>query len=76
MPKQPTVEEIDELCSMIEDLIGILLKWKPEHVSDEDRQTILQAMYRTGILTDPRKTVASMVHSEIMKTSPTGVRTS
>lgn len=60
MMMQRAADEIDGLRTRIVELLEILRNWEPDHASAEDRRTIMQAMYQTGILTDPAETLRNM----------------
>lgn len=59
--------EIDGLRGRMVELLGILRNWEPDHASAEERQTILQAMYQTGILADPTETLRNMMEADFAR---------
>jgi len=56
--------EIAGLRGRMVELLEILRNWEPDSASAEERQTILQAMYQTGILNDPTKTLRNMTEAD------------
>lgn len=52
--------EVTTLKGTMMELLEILRQWEPDHASGEDRQTILRAMYQTGVLHDPAATIEAM----------------
>ena len=66
MMLQRAADEIDGLRNRMLELLEILRQWEPDHASAEERRTILQAMYQTGI--DPTETLRNM--AEVPKYGP------
>lgn len=60
-------DEIDALRSRMLELLEILRRWEPDHASAEDRRTIVQAMYQTGILTEPTVTLRNMTEADFVR---------
>jgi hypothetical protein len=60
-------DEIDGLRARMLELLEILRQWEPDHASGEERRTIMQAMYQTGILTDPTETLRNMTEADFVR---------
>ena len=61
------IDDIAGLRTRMIELLEILRNWEPDNASGEERQTILQAMYQTGILMDPTETLRNMTEADFVR---------
>lgn len=61
------IDDIAGLRTRMIELLEILRNWEPDNASAEERQTILKAMYQTGILSDPTETLMNMTEADFVQ---------